>query len=211
MSSYENSPACRLLATHCVACGRPLVDATSVERGMGPDCRKKYMVAPVADDQGRTRANFLVWEMALLISAVAGEDTLDQVARVTVANNLHELRAIGYDILANKLEAQWVQIKITEGPDGTYAVKAPYSEEVVADMRRIRGRRWDGRNKVNTFPVSARGPLWTLLIKHYPGFAGMGPKGSFVVPAPQPEHLISARTCGGCENCDGENLCVVAV
>ena len=40
--SYENAPATRMLATHCAACGRPLVDATSVETGMGPVCRERY-------------------------------------------------------------------------------------------------------------------------------------------------------------------------
>ncbi len=40
--SYENSPACKLIATTCCCCGHPLVDAVSVEAGIGPDCRKKW-------------------------------------------------------------------------------------------------------------------------------------------------------------------------
>lgn len=40
--SYEAAPATRMLATHCAACARPLVDAKSVETGMGPDCRKRH-------------------------------------------------------------------------------------------------------------------------------------------------------------------------
>lgn len=36
MSSYETAPATRKLATHCVCCGRPLVDARSVSLGIGP-------------------------------------------------------------------------------------------------------------------------------------------------------------------------------
>ena len=39
MSSYENAPATIMLATHCCCCGRPLVDAISVELGIGPECR----------------------------------------------------------------------------------------------------------------------------------------------------------------------------
>jgi len=40
--SYVNSPACELVETNCCCCGRPLVDAVSVETGVGPDCRAKY-------------------------------------------------------------------------------------------------------------------------------------------------------------------------
>ena len=40
--SYENAPATQLIATHCACCGRPLVDAASVERGVGPECARKY-------------------------------------------------------------------------------------------------------------------------------------------------------------------------
>lgn len=42
MSTYENAPATKLLATHCACCARPLVDAVSVETGVGPDCRKAH-------------------------------------------------------------------------------------------------------------------------------------------------------------------------
>jgi len=31
-----------MLATHCAVCSRPLVDAASVEAGMGPDCRDRH-------------------------------------------------------------------------------------------------------------------------------------------------------------------------
>lgn len=39
---YENAPATKLLATHCCCCARPLVDAKSVELGIGPECRKRH-------------------------------------------------------------------------------------------------------------------------------------------------------------------------
>lgn len=40
--SYTAAPACEMLATHCCVCGLPLLDALSVELGIGPICRKKY-------------------------------------------------------------------------------------------------------------------------------------------------------------------------
>jgi hypothetical protein len=42
MNTYEAAPATHLLATHCAVCNRALRDATSVERGVGPDCAEKY-------------------------------------------------------------------------------------------------------------------------------------------------------------------------
>ena len=38
--TYEAAPATTLLASHCAVCARPLLDAESVEAGIGPDCRK---------------------------------------------------------------------------------------------------------------------------------------------------------------------------
>jgi hypothetical protein len=40
--SYENAPATKMLAVYCACCSRPLVDAVSVETGIGPDCRKQH-------------------------------------------------------------------------------------------------------------------------------------------------------------------------
>lgn len=39
MTTYENAPATKFVATHCACCGRALVDALSVQTGIGPDCR----------------------------------------------------------------------------------------------------------------------------------------------------------------------------
>lgn len=41
-SGYENAPATRMLAIYCACCRKPLVDAKSVETGMGPVCRGKH-------------------------------------------------------------------------------------------------------------------------------------------------------------------------
>lgn len=39
---WENALSTKLLATHCVFCGRPLRDPQSVERGWGPECGEKF-------------------------------------------------------------------------------------------------------------------------------------------------------------------------
>ena len=40
--TYESAPATKMIATHCAVCARPLLDAESVERGIGPDCAKRH-------------------------------------------------------------------------------------------------------------------------------------------------------------------------
>jgi hypothetical protein len=52
-------------------------------------------------------------------------------------------------------------------------------------MRTIPGRRWDKENKLNTFPVIAKGQLWDFFQKFYPGKTGIGPKGPFIVAVVQ--------------------------
>ena len=62
--SYENAPATKLLATACACCGRDLVDAVSVETGIGPECRKKYAIDSDVSEAARKEANALVFAVA---------------------------------------------------------------------------------------------------------------------------------------------------
>lgn len=166
-SGYENAPSTQLLATQCAACGRPLVDAVSVETGMGPECRRKYGYGD-ANAEGRAEANALVY-------AVAVNQT-----GLLVAQAAERLKALGFDKLASKIVDRAVDITITE-EGGTLAVEFPYNEGAIRDCRRIPGRRWDADRKVNTFPVSARAHVWRLLQFYFLGAVGQGPRGPFQV------------------------------
>ena len=68
---YMNAPTTKMLASHCVCCGRSLVDATSVEMGIGPECRNGND-GGISDDT-RREANEIVYKAA--IAAQAGEIT----------------------------------------------------------------------------------------------------------------------------------------
>jgi hypothetical protein len=203
--SYENAPATRLLATHCGVCTRPLLDAVSVEMGIGPDCRKKYMPKALAGAP-REEANKIVHQLALAISeqrgtiagsipqdvaqAVHSVGGISAVVQMLVADlpsgrMLYRLRDLGFDKLADKLEQAWITIRLTEA-GGTISLVTPYDEQAVHAMCRIHGRRWDKANKVNTFPSSQKDAVWRLLQKHFAGAAGVGPKGFFVVTRPLP-------------------------
>lgn len=173
MSDYENSPSAKLLATNCCACGKPLVDAVSVECGVGPDCRKKYLVAAGdVPEAARERANALVHAVACR----PGDGLF-------ALNAAAELLAVGFHLLAQRLVERTADIVIAPIDGGRISVVSPYDEVAVGALRGIRGRRWDKDAKVNTFPVGERKAVWQVLEAHYPGRLGMGPKGPFVIGA----------------------------
>lgn len=170
MSNYENAPATHMLAVYCAACGRPLLDAKSVETGMGPDCRRKHGYNDDVSDNARVEANGLVHKIALDQNGV---EVLDATTR---------LREIGFVKLADRIIKRLRPIEIEE-TQGRLIVKTPYDYDAVTAMRAISGRRWDGELKVNTFPVTSRDPVWELLQNFFPGALGVGPKGTFTVPS----------------------------
>jgi hypothetical protein len=184
--SYENSLQCRLLATHCCSCGRPLVDAVSVELGIGPECRSGFD-GGITPSQ-REACNVLTHRASVL----ATEGNVEGVRAVA-----EEVRALGLLGLADKIASRFVnaerQAKITirtvtiTGTD-YLAVDTPYKRsagtEFVGAWRSIPGRLWrDGRNLV---PVSSKPQLWALLKQFFPGEFGKGDRGVFRVPGQKP-------------------------
>lgn len=170
MSSYVNAPATKMLASHCAACGRPLVDAESVELGIGPDCRKRLMVIETGlSEEAHAEANRIVYEIAL---RQGGPEVLPMIARV---------REIGYYSLADAITDRLVKIEIKDWPDGKLAVKAPYNEGFIEATRRLPGRWWVANRKVTLFAQEAKQGLWTALKQCYPGMLALGPKGFFSI------------------------------
>jgi Family of unknown function (DUF6011) len=166
---YENAPATRMLATHCAVCARPLVDATSVETGIGPDCRQKHGYNVDVDPEDRADANVIVHRIALDRSAA------------TVAEGCRDLRALGFEKLASVIESRVAAVTVTEVGPALIAVDTPFDEAVVDAMRSIPGRRWDKERKVNTFPVSSRNIVWAVLRRFFDGQLGVGPRGAFLI------------------------------
>lgn len=98
---------------------------------------------------------------------------------------IERLRTLGFDKLADKLEKAWMPIRVIEmdpARGNVIAIEAPYNEEAVSAQRGIPGRMWDKQTKRNYFPLSQKAAVWRMLCKFYPGVAGIGPKGPFVVP-----------------------------
>ena len=185
--SYADSNACKMLATQCLICGRPLVDARSVTLGIGPLCRKG--IEGGVEEDVRKEANKQVFDAS--IAAQGGH-----VVRVMECADA--IDALGLSGLAKKVRNRFkgicnspekADITIEVG-GGMFKVKTPYrrgrSKEFVNAWRRIPGRRYrDGHNYV---PSTQKDALWELLREYFPGKSGRGPKGVFCVPKPEPKH-----------------------
>lgn len=177
--SYETAPATEMLATQCACCGRPLVDAISVETGIGPHCRAKHgygessgepdwsvalsHLGAVPDGAGEVwgvdahrAANVIVHEIACRQN---GERSRSLVCA---------LSALGFSRLASRCaeRAGTVVHVIPEGND--LLIKGPYSELFIEAVRRVPGRRWDPLAKANRVPATQRRALWTALVQGYP-------------------------------------------
>jgi len=174
-AGYENAPATLLLATNCAVCGRALVDAKSVEIGMGPDCRRKHGYEVEVGEEARKEANLLIHTVAFVLS----HTPKDLAGTVLVV--VPRLQVLGFTQLAEVLGDRASVVKVEEQADGRISLATPYSQEVVDAQRAIPGRRWDKVGKVNTFPGSSRGEVWALLRRLFAGQLGKGPKGLFIV------------------------------
>lgn len=197
---YESAPATKLVATNCACCGRPLVDAVSVETGMGPHCRKKHGFAQ-ADTEVEIVAVVTTLAATLpadVYAAVIPSAGQADMARVAVNRLVHRIaclddaaanlplwiamvnavRELGFVKLADRIAQRWTKIRIEED-SGTYVVRTPFNEELLPLMRAIRGRRW--AKPVNIIPTSERAQLWAALRKCFAGRVAIGPKGLFVV------------------------------
>lgn len=177
--SYEDAPATVLLATHCACCGRPLRDAISVERGVGPDCAEKF---GYGEAQGTAR-----WNLATHMLTSAGLQLPEGWAKDAhaVVNKLVHLAAcqqrkaplalagaidaLGYAKLAAKLVERIKEEAtiVVERVGDELVVKTPYCPEFNREVVYIRGQRFDRATMRRVVPASARVELWAALKKGF--------------------------------------------
>lgn len=180
MNNYVNAPGTKMLASHCAVCGRPLLDAESVEKGIGPDCRKRYGYDVPADDAARKEANGIVFQIAMLQK---GREAFD------LCRKLFDL---GWVTLAQRILHRLTRIEIVEEPNGL-TLRAPYQYQFSGDLRaKLPKAAWHRQKKVWIIPAPGNLPAAKLavhacLVKHFPGQWATGPKGPFVVPDGKPE------------------------
>lgn len=179
---YEDAPATAMLATHCAVCSRPLLDAASVNAGMGPDCRRKHGYNVACSDEDRAAAN-------REIQALANPNILPEYIGPAIAR----IRALGFEQLAKVLEHRRCDVAIEDHGD-ELRVSAPYNDAATIAWRAIPGRRWDRESKVNVIVVAGerlsaddekkrRAMIWGLLRRFYAGRLLSGPKGVVAIPS----------------------------
>jgi hypothetical protein len=201
MNNYVNAAATKLLATHCACCGKPLVDADSVQAGVGPDCRAMHGrdVQTCTPDWTAARtilANFGS-ELGAPESLITDESaaTAHRVANVLVhrfAANFKTARwipdalhALGYDKLGARC-AKRARVKLG-------AVTAPVAGEV-----RIASRtdRWTFKGKEYSREVlavtSPRDERFIAAVRALPGRRWDADAKVWTVPADQLTALWAA-------------------
>lgn len=167
---YETAPATLMLATNCAACGRPLVDAASVDANMGPDCRVKYGVTSL-DDDTRSRANAIIYQIAL------------QQEGPEVVQHIGALREMGLKALADRIVKRLAvgYAAVIDVTEQEITLKTSYETSQSINFRAIPGRFWDKARKVNAFPLNSKRALFQELQRSLRGARCLGPKGEFTL------------------------------
>jgi hypothetical protein len=179
--SYESAPATQMLATHCAVCARPLLDAKSVELGIGPDCRRKhgFSTAEVEPNWSEVADALRGYAVAQLPQDAEVADALWRLGGIEtrrVANALVHRIALAQSAWqrgeddAQALVAASVRAIRALGfvklasicetrlrtvemhvEDGALAVIAPYHDTFLVRSRSIPGRRWEGAKSRTLF------------------------------------------------------------
>ena len=128
-----------LTATNCICCGRDLVDAESVEQGIGPICRGKYasnivftedMVVKAMTEIARSQEVFSPEQRMLMVALSEQTEGHRKLANYLIKfcsvirdqkNIIFKvtpiLRSLGYEILADKIEIDRVTATIKADPN----------------------------------------------------------------------------------------------
>lgn len=178
--SYENAPATKLLATRCVVCRRALLDAKSVEAGIGPDCRKKYGFDIECSEQARMEANHIVHYLATMTTEGKSAEAL----AISIQYQLASLKSLGFTKLADTLADRMAPIRITEIDASHLLADMPYNPDALPQLRRLGRAQYNGDKFQGwVVPTKCRAALWSVMKEHYTGQVGVGAKGMFVVKA----------------------------
>lgn len=191
------------VASHCCVCGLPLVDATSIEFGIGPVCRRKYnyedaypITPEIRDAVSEFAALKLPLELAEKLDRACEADDSRKAANLVVyfasaeqgeaaVLAAHILKTLGYTLLADRITERLVDIKIELAAPGLLAVFTPFSPTFLAALKAqyVPGRRWDGLKKAWLVPDSYESfkLLDNALKLAYRGQMAVGPNGGFKV------------------------------
>lgn len=191
--SYENAPATEMVATYCACCGRPLVDAVSVETGVGPECRKRHGFddSQGPADWGRAFASIaeLPEEIKQAVAIACAEMNQRRAANVLVhfiavhqddrlaVAATEAVSHLGFTKLAERIAKRVGCVRIEQEGD-ELLVRTPYSDDFNASMRRVPGARWDREAKARRVPVESKRALWVAMQRAFAGCMVVSAKGA---------------------------------
>lgn len=178
MTTYENAPATKLVATHCAMCSRPLVDADSLEKGIGPVCAKRTDYGHPTNEPDTVRAVTALAGTGVTVDLADAHKACNQLVYLIAADPKNAnvpalcaaIEALGYvkvaRVIAKRLAPAYVTVK-TEGTSFvvklTVAFGSPVFDSVVTAFRKVPGGAYNKANKSNSFPLTSKGDLWTAL------------------------------------------------
>jgi hypothetical protein len=185
--SYENAPATEMVATFCACCSRPLVDAVSVETGVGPECRKKhgFNTAQAEADWSKV-AEILGDAIELPEDAQAAANKLVHMIAiaqdgVNVNRWIAAVAALGFTKLADRCAKRVGGISVSRGEGDCIEVRAPFCCDFI-DAAKARGARWSKPAKAWVFGADARRLAWDAIKASFPaGTVVKGPLGMAVL------------------------------
>jgi len=204
VAQFQHHLITHIVATHCCICRAALLDAKSVELGVGPTCRKRYGEAQIP-----TTPEMLENALGYMAISPLPPDTIQavlahkwdgrQVCNLLVkfcSAHYHDkkivlavtpiIRSLGYLHLAEKLEEDRTALKIkTVGAE--IECYAPYSHELTRSFRGIPGAHMSqttrGRFKCWCFPEIQKALLLALLGVFHGGKDATGDNGVFILQA----------------------------
>ena len=193
--SYETAPATLLAATRCICCGKELVDAASVECGVGPVCRKKYLTSEVASDADRKAANALIYQAAS--ESTSNVQKLELAAEVEALGFPNFAEIVRKRFLKKAIRLEQAQVKFGHEEQAAFIVHTPYGPSVqkfndalkAAIDWKDRAAQWtvddNDKKRWAGWAFKARTDLkakvYMLLCKHFDGEEAIGPKGAFTL------------------------------
>lgn len=184
--TYENAVSTRLIATHCAVCRRPLRDAVSVERGVGPDCAERYgygeaqteptwLVVAVALTEvagGLSLEAFVTRDAHALANLLTHQIATDLDAEETNGRLLAAIRGCGFTKLADKLAThlkEWKRPVVSVEYEGTtmrLSTEGLGKDAFHAHLRAVHAAcrvakvtgwwSWDQDRKQHVLPVAAK-------------------------------------------------------
>lgn len=190
---YTDAPATKLVATACLICRRPLVDAASVEAGIGPVCREK---SGFGADPSRPAQKYQ--PLGVLDPDRSVQAKLDSGNRRGAANALTNFAArtndrefavraaiqigrLGYMRLSKAVLEGLADVFIWQKED-VLEIRVPsrYNSRLSWMIEQMGGG-FNSRTRTYSVPVKTKRRLWGALKKFYKGSIAIGPKGWFMI------------------------------